>query len=60
MLIYGIHAIWGVLRGAEFEPAVCPAQKWLISLTNEKFKMAATGVLKLVNVHILFLSKVET
>ena len=42
----------GVLGGAELESAVCPAQKWLISPTNEKSKMAATAVLRLINVHI--------
>ena len=43
----------GVLKDAAFESAVCPAQKWLISHTN-LFKMAATAVLKFVNVHIVF------
>ena len=40
-----------VQRGAELESAVFPAQNWLISSKNEKSKMAATAVLKLVNVH---------
>ena len=45
----------GVLRGAELESAVCPAQKWLIIPKQiNKSKMAATAVLKLVNVHIFF------
>ena len=37
---------FGVLRGAELESAVCPAQKWLISPKNETSNMAATAVLK--------------
>ena len=42
----------GILRGAELESAACPAQKWLIS--PERSKMAATAVLKFVNVHSFF------
>ena len=45
----------GVLRGAALESALCPAQKWLISPRKyETSKMAATAVLKLINVHIFF------
>ena len=50
----------GVLRGAEFESAVCQAQKWLLSNTNRKIQDGRHRRAKIRKCSYFLISTVET